>query len=54
MNNEIKEILDYFRKYMTIEDCIRLSKIEDCITNLQEENDRLRKELELCKKNGEI
>ena len=37
MNNDIKEILDYFRKYMTIEDCIRLSKIEDYITNLQEE-----------------
>lgn len=39
MNNDIKEILDYSRKYMTIEDCIRLSKVEDYITNLQEENE---------------
>jgi hypothetical protein len=42
MNKEIKEILDYFRKYMSIDDCIRLSKIEDCITNLQEEIERLK------------
>lgn len=41
MSDEIKEILDYFRKYMTIDDCIRLNKIEDYITNLQQENDRL-------------
>lgn len=45
MNDEIKEILDYFRKYMTIEDCIRLSKIEDYITNLQEENKYLDNEV---------
>ncbi|MBR2245564.1 MAG: hypothetical protein IKN65_00630 [Clostridia bacterium] len=43
--DEIKEILDYFRKYMSIGDCIRLSKIEDYITNLQEENERLKLEL---------
>lgn len=36
MKDEIKEILDYFRKYMSIDDCIRLSKIEDHITNLQQ------------------
>ena len=40
--DEIKEILDYFRKYMSIGDCIRLSKIEDYITNLQEENEHLK------------
>ena len=37
MNKEIKEILNYFIKYMTIDDCIRLNKVEDYITNLQEE-----------------
>lgn len=41
MKDETKEILGYFRKYMNIDDCIKLSKIEDCITNLQEKNERL-------------
>lgn len=36
MSNEIKEILEYYRKYMSIKDCIKLSKIEDHITNLQQ------------------
>ena len=36
MSNEIKEILEYYRKYMSIKDCIKLSKIEDYITNLQQ------------------
>ena len=45
MKDEIKEILDYFRKYMCIEDCIKLSKIEDCIINLQ---DTLKDREEYC------
>lgn len=36
MKDEIKEILEYYRKYMSIKDCVKLSKIEDYITNLQE------------------
>ena len=42
MNNDIKEILYYFRKYMNIDDCIRLSKVEDYISNLQEEIKKLK------------
>lgn len=39
MNDEIKEILDYFRKYATLYENIIINKIEDCITNLQEEKE---------------
>lgn len=36
MNNEIKEIVNYFIKYANIEDSIKISKLEDYITNLQQ------------------
>ena len=35
MNNEIKETIDYFKKYLNIDDLIRFDKILDYITNLQ-------------------
>ena len=67
MKDEIKKILDRLNKivpyasvpkelaYMTTNITPQECKILlDYITNLQEENERLRKELELCKKNGEI
>lgn len=50
MEDEIKEILNYFIKYMNVDDCIRLSKIEDYITNLQKENEQLKKNQRYCKK----
>lgn len=37
MTNEIKEILDYFRKFATIRENTMISEIEDYITNLQNE-----------------
>lgn len=37
MNDEIKEILDYFRKYATIRENTMISEIKDYITNLQKE-----------------
>ena len=44
---EIKEIFNYFIKYANIEDSIKISKLEDYITNLQEsDND---KQLEIMK-----
>lgn len=39
MNDEIKEILDYFRKYATIRENTMISEIEDYITNLQGEKE---------------
>ena len=36
MKDEIKEILEYFRKYATIRENTMISEIEDYITNLQE------------------
>ena len=36
MNKEIKEILDYFRKYSTIRENTMITEIEDYIINLQE------------------
>ena len=75
MNNDIKKILDYYKKdnekyeknmlssynkeqlETTFHESYQRYKnhklLLDYITNLQEENERLRKELELCKKNGE-
>lgn len=60
MKDEIKEILCFladdnrvderFYKALGKDKCKILL---DYITTLQEENERLRKELELCKKNGE-
>ena len=41
MNNEIKEIINYFIKYANIEDSIKISKLEDYITNLQQEINKL-------------
>ena len=67
MKDEIKEILEYLKceeeYYDGIEEVVLSSDekvierddielLFDYITNLQEENKRLRKELELCKKNG--
>ena len=46
MNKEIKEILDYFRKYSTIRENTMINEIEDYITNLQQENERLENDLE--------
>lgn len=37
MTNEIKKILDYFRKYSTIRENTMITDIEDYITNLQNE-----------------
>lgn len=37
MTNEIKEILDYFRKYSTIRENTMITDIENYITNLQED-----------------
>lgn len=37
MTNEIKETLDYFRKYSTIRENTMITEIEDYITNLQNE-----------------
>ena len=37
MKDEIKEILDYFREFSTIRENNMLTKIEDYITNIQEE-----------------
>lgn len=70
MKDEIKEILDKLNNESNYSNFITsqyggpdyyylLEKDEgkillDYITNLQEENERLRKELELCKKNGKI
>ena len=42
MNDEIREILDYFRKYATIRENTMISEIEDYITNLQNENQILK------------
>lgn len=47
MKDEIKEILDYFRKYATIRENTMITEIEDYITNLQEENEIL-KEMNVC------
>lgn len=54
MQEEIKEILDYLRKYIdneetgeVIESKHTMNLLLDCITNLQEENERLK---ELCDK----
>ena len=62
MKDEIKEILKYIDQFVYVDQTyndMKLSKVDgklilDYITNLQVENKRLRKELELCKKNGEI
>ena len=60
---QIKDLLDYItnlqREVRANNDLIPYFKnkekeLKKKITNLQEENERLRKELELCKKNGEI
>ena len=53
MNNEIKEILDYFRKYATIRENTMISEIEDCITNLKKkyENAVVDYEMEKAKNN---
>ena len=50
MKDEIKEILDYFRKYSTIRENTMITKIEDYITNLQEENERLKEYRESYRK----
>lgn len=54
MNDEIKEILDYFRKYATIYENTMISEIEVYITNLQNENQILKEnnekmQEEMCK-----
>ena len=41
MKDEIKKILDYFRKFATIRENTMISEIEDYITNLQEEVNKL-------------
>lgn len=38
MNEEIKEILNYFTKYANIEDSIKIGRLKNYITNLQQEN----------------
>ena len=48
MNDEIREILDYFRKYATIRENTMISEIKDYITNLQQENQKLKEKLN-CK-----
>lgn len=51
MNDKIKEILDYFRKYATLYENIIINTAEDYITTLQkeEENYKLR-----CEKAGDM
>lgn len=46
MNDEIKEILDYFRKYATIRENTMISEIEDYITNLQKEKEDYKSRVE--------
>lgn len=48
MNDEIKEILDYFRKYATIRENTMISEIEDYITNLEQANERLKETNVYC------
>ena len=36
MNKDIKETIDYFEKYLNIDDMIRFDKLLDYITNLQQ------------------
>lgn len=50
MNNEIKEILDYFRKYATIRENTMISEIEDYITNLQQEKEDYKSRIEKAAK----
>ena len=50
MKEEIKEILDYIKKWSGISEIPMLVKLEDYITNLQEENERLNKEHKAIKK----
>ena len=52
MKEEIKEYLDYFKKYATISEKAILEDIEDHITNLQKEN-RINNDLIPCFKNRE-
>ena len=40
MKDEIKEIFDYFRQYMSIIDCMKLNEIEYYIINLQKRIDK--------------
>ena len=42
MNNDIKEILDYFRKYATIRENTMITEIEDYITKLEQENKKFK------------
>lgn len=46
MKDEIKEILDYFRKFATIRENTMISEIEDYITNLQETKTNMEQELQ--------
>lgn len=50
MNDEIREILDYFRKYATIRENTMISEIEDYITNLQKENEKLKMRNDMLRK----
>ena len=51
MTNEIKEILDRCTPYLFGDE---VDILTNYITNLQEENERLKTEIEQCKKNGKI
>ena len=61
-DENIKEILEDVKRHLDYVEATKQASIRDnemkvmydYITNLQNENKRLRKELELCKKNGEI
>ena len=44
MNKEIKKIIDYFKKYLNIDDRIRFDKLLDYITNLQNLCDKYEEE----------
>ncbi len=49
MDNEIKGILDYFRKYSTIRENTMITEIKDYITNLEEEIKSKNNEIDVLK-----
>ncbi len=55
MNDEIKEILIFIENKIYPKDSLLFEKwsfLKDYITNLQKENQKLKKEIEQCRKNG--
>jgi len=53
MNNEIKEILEYIKKWMGLSEIPMIVKLEDYITNLQEEKDTYKEQLRITHKDLE-